>query len=268
MDLNDKVAIVTGSARGIGRAIADKMATYGATVVVCDLNIDNVQRTASELSEAHPDTEFGAFQVDVTQRESLDRLASDSADLFGQIDILVNNAGIIGVSGWENRDTPSEEDWDQIYEVNVKGVAKASDAVAEYMKGRNYGKIVNIASVAGRQGAPGNPAYNASKASVISLTQAYALGLAPFNINVNAICPGSLWTNMWERIAVRNINLDEDLSGMTPREAFDQSIQARMPLGREQTPEDIGNLAVFLASDLSLNISGQAINVTGGSRMD
>ena len=195
-------------------------------------------------------------------------MASDSADLFGQIDILVNNAGIIGVSGWENRDTPSEEDWDQIYEVNVKGVAKASDAVAEYMKGRNYGKIVNIASVAGRQGAPGNPAYNASKASVISLTQAYALGLAPFNINVNAICPGSLWTNMWERIAVRNINLDEDLSGMTPREAFDQSIQARMPLGREQTPEDIGNLAVFLASDLSLNISGQAINVTGGSRMD
>ena len=163
MDLNDKVSIVTGSARGIGRAIADKMAAYGATVVVCDLSIDNVRSTASELSEAHPDTEFGAFQVDVTRRESLDRLASDSVDLFGQIDILVNNAGIIGASGWENRDSPSEDDWDQIYEVNVKGVAKASDAVAEYMKERSYGKIVNIASVAGRQGAPGNPAYNASK---------------------------------------------------------------------------------------------------------
>ena len=115
MDLNGKVAIVTGSARGIGRAIANKMAAYGATVVICDLNIENVQRTASELSEAHPETEFGAFQADVTQRESMDRLASDSVDLFGQIDILVNNAGIIGASGWENRDSPSEEDWDQIY---------------------------------------------------------------------------------------------------------------------------------------------------------
>ena len=268
MDLNDKVAVVTGSARGIGRAIADRMAAYGATVVICDLNIENVQRTASELSEAHPDTEFGAFQVDVTQRESLDRLARDTADLFDQIDILVNNAGIIGASGWEDRDLPSEEDWDQIYAVNVKGVAKASDAISVYMKERNYGKIVNIASVAARQGSPGNPAYSASKASVVSLTQGYALGLAPFNINVNAICPGSLWTNMWERIAVRNINLEETQAGLTPREHFDQSIQARMPFGREQTPEDIGNLAVFLASDLSLNITGQAINVTGGSRMD
>ncbi len=268
MDLNDKVAIVTGSARGIGRAIADKMALYGATVVICDLNIENVRQTASELSQAHPNTEFGALQVDVTQQESLDRLASEVVDLFEQIDILVNNAGIIGAAGWENRDRPIEDDWDQIYAVNVKGVAKASDAISEYMKTRNYGKIVNIASVAGRQGGPGNPAYNASKASVISLTQAYALGLAPFNINVNAICPGSLWTDMWERIAVRNINLDDGQSGITPREHFDRSIQARMPLGREQTPEDIAHLAVFLASDLSLNITGQAINVTGGSRMD
>ena len=268
MDLNDKVAIVTGSARGIGRAIADKMAAYGASVVICDLNIDNVQRTVSELSEAHPETQFGAFEVDVTQRESLDMLAGNTVESFGQIDILVNNAGIIGASGWENRDSPIEEDWDQIYDVNVKGVAKASDAISEHMKERNYGKIVNIASVAGRQGGPGNPAYSASKASVISLTQAYALGLAPFNINVNAICPGSLWTDMWERIAVRNINLDENLSDTTPREHFDKSIQTRMPFGREQTPEDIAYLAVFLASDLSLNITGQAINVTGGSRMD
>ena len=268
MDLNDKVAVVTGSARGIGRAIADKMAAYGATVVICDLNIDSVRQTASELSQAHPDTEFGALQVDVTQRESLDRLAGETVDLFEQIDILVNNAGIIGASGWENRDQPTEEDWDQIYAVNVKGVAKASEAIAEHMKPRNYGKIVNIASVAGRQGGPGNPAYNASKASVISLTQAYALGLAPYNINVNAICPGSLWTNMWERIAVRNINLDDSQSDLTPKEHFDRSIQARMPLGREQTPEDIAHLAVFLASDISLNITGQAINVTGGSRMD
>ena len=127
---------------------------------------------------------------------------------------------------------------------------------------------MNIASGAGRQGGPGNPPYNVSKAGVISITQSYALELAPFNINVNAICPGLLWTPMWDRIATRNINMDDDLSGLTPRRAFEKVVEARIPLGREQTPEDIGNLAVFLASDLALNITGQSINVNGGSRMD
>ena len=142
-----------------------------------------------------------------------------------------------------------------------------SDAAAEFMKPRRYGKIVNIASVAGRQGGPGNPPYNVSKAGVISLTQAYALGLAPHNINVNAICPGSLWTHMYNRILTRAKNLDDSLGELSTKEIFDRSAE-RMPLGREQTPEDIGNLSVFLASDLSLNITGQSINVTGGSRMD
>ena len=157
MDLNDKVAIVTGSARGIGRAIADKMAAYGATVVISDLRIDDVQRTASDLGAAHPETAFDVAEVDVTQRESAERLARQVFETHGRIDILVNNAGIIGAPGWESRDRSSEDDWDQIYAVNVKGVAKMSDAAAEFMKPRRYGKIVNIASVAGRQGGPGNP---------------------------------------------------------------------------------------------------------------
>ena len=268
MDLNDKVAIVTGSARGIGRAIADRMAAYGATVVISDLRIDDVHSTASELRAAHPGATFDVAEVDVTQTESAERLAKQIFETHGRIDILVNNAGIIGAPGWEQRDRSNEDDWDQIYAVNVKGVAKVSDAAAEFMKPRKYGKIVNIASVAGRQGGPGNPPYNVSKASVISLTQAYALGLAPHNINVNAICPGSLWTHMYNRILTRAKNLDDSLGDLSTREIFDRSNRDRMPLGREQTPEDIGNLAVFLASDLSLNITGQAINVTGGSRMD
>ena len=268
MDLNDKVAIVTGSARGIGRAIADKMAAYGATVVITDLRIDDAQRTASDLRADHPGVTFDVAEVDVTQRESAEQLARQVFESHGRIDILVNNAGIIGAPGWESRDISNEDDWDQIYAVNVKGVAKASDEVAEFMKPRKYGKIVNIASVAGRQGAPGNPPYHVSKAGVISLTQAYALGLAPYNINVNAICPGSLWTHMYNRILTRAKNLDDSLENLSQRELFDRTIRDRMPFGREQTPEDIGNLAVFLASDLSLNITGQAINVTGGSRMD
>lgn len=268
MDLNDRVAIVTGARRGIGRAIAERMAAYGASVLVADLNREDAAGAASEIREAHPNAEVESTEVDVTNRESAARMASTAADRFGKIDILVNNAGIIGAPGWERRDRPDDSDWNQIYAVNVKGVATASDVVAEYMKPNSYGKIVNIASGAGRQGGPGNPPYNVSKAGVISLTQAYALELAPYNINVNAICPGLLWTPMWNRIATRNINMDGELGDLTPRQAFEKVVADRIPLGREQTPEDIGNLAVFLASDLAMNITGQSINVNGGSRMD
>ena len=268
MDLNDRVAIVTGGARGIGRAIAEKIAMYGGSVMVADLDADNSANTASEIRTSYPGVGVESTDVDVTDRDSVGRMASEAIARFGRIDILVNNAGIIGAPGWEQRDRPDESDWDQIYEVNVKGVANASDIVAEYMKPNSYGKIVNIASGAGRQGGPGNPPYNVSKAGVISITQSYALELAPFNINVNAICPGLLWTPMWDRIATRNINMDDDLSDLTPRQAFERVVADRIPLGREQTPEDIGNLAVFLASDLAVNITGQSINVNGGSRMD
>ena len=268
MELNDRVAIVTGAERGIGRAIAERMAAYGASVVVADLDADNAANAASEIRAEYTGVVVESTDVDVTNRDSVARMASEAIARFGRIDILVNNAGIIGAPGWEQRDRPDESDWDQIYEVNVKGVANASDIVAEYMKPNHYGKIVNIASGAGRQGGPGNPPYNVSKAGVISITQSYALELAPFNINVNAICPGLLWTPMWDRIATRNINMDDDLSGLTPRQAFERVVSDRIPLGREQTPEDIGNLAVFLASNLAINITGQSINVNGGSRMD
>jgi meso-butanediol dehydrogenase/(S,S)-butanediol dehydrogenase/diacetyl reductase len=166
-------------------------------------------------------------------------MVHEAISRFGRIDILVNNAGVIGAEGWEDRDVSSEEDWDVIYEVNVKGMNRVTRAVIPYMKERRYGKIINISSQAGRQGSPDNP-YAISKAGVISLTQGSATELAPYDINVNAICPGILRTPMWERI----------------------------PLGREQTPEDIGYTAAFLASDYAKNITGQAINVSGGSRMN
>ena len=268
MDLNDEVAIVTGSGRGIGRAIAEEMARYGASVVVSDLDGDAIARVAAEIGGDHPDVAVDSVPLDVTNDMSVANMTKRVIERFDRIDILVNNAGIIGAPGWEQREDPSEVDWDQIYEVNVKGVARVSDSVAETMKTRRCGKIVNIASVAGRQGSPRNTPYNVSKSGVISLTQACALALAPFNINVNAICPGLLWTPMWERIATRTINLDDSLEGTTPRQAFEQFVAQSIPLGREQTPQDIGRLAVFLASDLAMNITGQSINVNGGSRMD
>lgn len=266
MDLNGKVAVVTGAGRGIGRAIAEKMAAYGASVVVTDLVVETVAGVAEYLIEDGHEAE--PIAVDVTRASSVERMVRGAVGRFGQVDILVNNAGVIAAPGWEQRDRPNDRDWDMIYSVNVKGVSKATDAVAKHMRRRNYGKIVNIASGAGRQGSPNNPPYNVSKAGVISLTQSYALELAPHNINVNAICPGLLWTPMWERIATRQVRMEASSKGLSPRRAFERGVAARIPLGREQTPEDIGNLAVFLASDLAENITGQSINVNGGSRMD
>ena len=263
MDLNDRVAIVTGAARGIGRAIAQRLADYGASVTIADLRSEDVEVTAGEIGHG-----VDAAVADVTDEGSVSDLARSVVERDGRVDILVNNAGIIGAAGWERRERHNEQDWDEIYAVNVKGIVKATEAVAEYMKPRRFGKIINIASHAGRKGSAGNMPYTVSKSGVITLTQSYAMELAPFNINVNAICPGTLWTSMWDRIATRNINLDADLEGLTPREMFERAVAERIPLGREQTPEDIGNLAVFLASDLALNITGQAINVNGGVVMN
>ncbi len=209
-----------------------------------------------------------AQYLDVTDQGSVESMVADAVSRHGRIDILVNNAGIIGAPGWQDRVETTEEDWDLLYAVNVKGMAAVTDAVSPHMKERRYGKVVNIASVAGRQGNYDNPPYGISKAGVISFTQAYAVLLAPFNVNVNAICPGLLWTPMWEKISLRRSSLPQNTEGLSPRELFDRTVEERIPLGREQTPEDVGNLAVFLASEASRNITGQSVNVDGGSRMN
>jgi len=125
---------------------------------------------------------------------------------LGKIDVLVNDAGIIGVVQWWERETPSDEDWAQVYAVNVRGMVITSEIVSENMKARNFGKIINIASIAARQGSPDIPHYNASKAAVVSWAQSNAAQLAPHNINVNAICPGLLWTLMFEALVKRRAN--------------------------------------------------------------
>lgn len=266
MDVTGKVAIVTGGGRGIGRGIALALARNGADVVVAEIMDENGRKTAGEIEGLGRRSR--AIVADVTDQDSVDGLVREALVYFGHIDILVNNAGIIGAPGWEQRERTNEEDWDLVYEVNVKGVARVTDAVAPHMKERQYGKIVNIASVAARQGNPSNPPYNVSKAGVVSLTQAHALELAPHNINVNAICPGLIWTPMWERIASRPTMAPDRAPGQSIREVFEGSVKGRVPLGREQTPDDIGNVATFLASDAARAVTGQAVNVDGGSRMN
>ena len=264
--MRDKVVLVTGGASGIGRGVCQVMAQRGAAIAAADLNLEGAQAVAAELE--HHGHGTGAFRVDVTDGADVGRMVAEVVESLGRIDVLVNAAGVIGAPGFEDSTTSREEDWDFTFDVNVKGTVLASNAVAAHMKERRSGKIVNIASQAGRGGGGGGGAYGASKAAVIHLTQSFALDLARYDINVNVICPGSLWTPMWERIAERGRRNNPDLAHLTPRQVFEKSIRERCPLGREQTPEDIGKAAAFLASDDALNITGQSLNVNGGIIMN
>ena len=265
MDVRGKTAVVTGGGRGIGRGISLALARNGADIVVADIIAGNAEGVAEEVRELG--RRALALGLDVSNQLSVEAMTAQAFAEFSAIDILVNNAGVIGAPGWEDREKPNQDDWDFIFDINVKGIARVTDAFTPHMLERRYGKIVNIASIAGRQGSSRNPPYNVSKAGVISLTQAQAQELAPHNINVNAICPGLLWTPMWERITARD-SMTPNPQERTQRRLFLDHVQAQIPLGREQTPDDIGNLAAFLASDYSLNITGQSINVSGGLFMN
>ncbi|MYE53848.1 MAG: SDR family oxidoreductase [Chloroflexi bacterium] len=266
MQLEAKVALITGGARGLGEGIALVLAARGANIAACDINLEGARQTADAVSALGRRAE--AYSVVFTSHDQLRQTVDAVLADLGRIDILVNAAGVIGAAGFEDTTGSREEDWDLTFDVNVKGTALASDAVSPHMKERRFGKIVNIASHAGRGGGSGGGAYGASKAAVIHLTQSYALDLAPYNINVNVVCPGTIWTPMWERIADRAKRNNPEQQHLTPRDIFDAAIAERCPLGREQTPEDIGKAVAFFASDDALNITGQSLNVNGGTRMN
>ena len=266
MQLEDRVALVTGGARGLGEGIALVLAERGTDVALCDIDLDGARETADAIQGNGRRSK--AYRADVTSQKELRDVVDAVLSDFGCIDILVNAAGVIGAPGFEDTTGSREEDWDLTFDVNVKGTALASDAVIPHMKKRRFGKIVNIASHGGRRGGGGGGAYGASKAAVIHLTQSYAMDMAPYNVNVNVVCPGTIWTPMWERIAVRATRNNPEQAHLTPREIFDAAIQERCPLGREQTPEDIGKAVAFFASEYALNITGQSLNVNGGTRMD
>jgi NAD(P)-dependent dehydrogenase (short-subunit alcohol dehydrogenase family) len=260
--LNGKVALVTGAARGIGKGIANELAKEGANVVICDVLIDEASRTAGELQSQHGVNAI-ALEMDVTSDDSIASQVAEALKQMGQIDILVNNAGVppdnFGVD-------ETEADWDRCYEVNLKGIWRVTSAVAPHFKERGGGKIINTASIAGRLGG-GMASYSASKAGAISITQSQAAELGRFNINVNAVCPGLLWTDLWRQIEGMFAG-DHTEEVVDRRERFEAVIEANMPLGREQTPEDIGKAVVFFASDDAKNITGQSLNVDGGMRMN
>ena len=272
--LDGRSALVTGGGRGIGRGISMVLASRGAEVCVSDLDVASAEEVAAEINEGGGNA-FAAGG-NVTDIDSISEVAQTAIDTFGKLDICVPNAGVIGGPGFSSRRDYIDEDWDMTWQVNVRGVVNTADAVADHMKERRYGKIVIIASHGGRQprgvpdagrGSAQGP-YMVSKAAAIQWTHWLAMSLGQFNVNVNAVCPGRLWTPMWQAIAVNHKELNPDLADMTPREIFEMQIKGTMPLGREQTPEDIGKAVAFLASDDASEITGQALNVNGGAIMN
>jgi len=251
-------AFVTGGGRGIGRGICLALAEAGADVVVADIILENAESVRDEVRDLG--RKALSIRVDVTDSGSVEHAMKLALSEFEGIDILVNNAGVI-------RQAPihemTEEDWDLVVGVNAKGVFLCSKAVIPHMMESRSGRIINISSISGKNGYPGQAAYGASKFAVIGLTQVLARELAPYNITVNAICPGIVYTKMWEYLS----SLRARELGMTPEEVFKKISTEHIPLGRPQTPKDIGNLVVFLASEEAKNITGQSINVDGGMVM-
>lgn len=246
MLLKEQVALITGSARGIGREIAETFAKEGAAVVICDINADLANQAADELNAKG--FRSASFGCDVTSLAQVEELVNKILDKFGKIDILVNNAGI-------TKDNlllrMSEQDWDAVLSVNLKGVFNCTKVITKVMLKQKKGKIINIASIIGIMGNAGQANYAASKAGIIGFTKSMARELASRNINVNAVAPGYIQTEMTAKLSV---------------EARDKML-GNIPMGKLGTPADVAGACLFLASAESDYITGQTIVVDGGMAM-
>lgn len=255
MMLDGQVALVTGAGRGIGAATAEALAEAGAAVVAVDIDGEAAERTA-EATRAHGVRAL-ARPVDVGDVAAIRSMIDEVVTAFDRLDILVNNAGVTRRADIMDL---TEADWDRIHRVNAKGVFFCLQTAARVMIPRRSGRIVNIASIAGKGYAgTSNAAYAASKGAVISLTRTAAQQLAKHDINVNAICPGVTRTELSDaNLRVRAEQEGVSLEAMAARRA------AAIPLGRACEPSDIAAMAVFLASPGARNITGQSYNVDGG----
>jgi D-sorbitol dehydrogenase (acceptor) len=254
MRLAGKVALITGGARGIGRAIAAAYVAEGARVAVADRLVAEAEETAVALGASAM-----AVGMDVTDVASIAAGVAAVEAAWGGIDVLVNNAGIFNMA---SIDRITVEDYRRQYDVNVGGTIFAAQAVVPGMKRRGGGVILNFASQAGRRGEANVTIYCSTKAAVISVTQSLALELAKDNIRVNAIAPGVIDTPMWDVVDAQFAQYEGKAKGQKKRE-----VGLAVPMGRMGVPEDIAGPAVFLASDDARYVTAQTLNVDGGNWM-
>jgi NAD(P)-dependent dehydrogenase (short-subunit alcohol dehydrogenase family) len=259
MELKNSVAIVTGGARGIGRGIAYELAKEGARIVVADLPDVAADRDETVAQIGKLGSEAIAVDVDVRDYAQCQAMVQAAIDRWGQVDILVNNAGVIAVGPVVMF---AEDQWDRIMDVNLKGTFLCSKAVAAHMMQRRNGRIINLSSQAGKSGKGGASAYCASKWAVIGFTQALAEEMGPFDVTVNAICPGEVDSYMWREVLLPAIAAAR---GVTKEQAWEEAAVNNVPLRRPQTVEDMGQAVVFLCK--AGNITGESINISGGSEM-
>jgi meso-butanediol dehydrogenase/(S,S)-butanediol dehydrogenase/diacetyl reductase len=268
MRLKGKIAVVTGGGGGLGEGICLCLAEEGADVVVSDIDQKLAEAVAAKVREKG--SKSLAVKTDVSQEDDVKKLVDQTVKEMGDLDILVCCAG---VSGYSNREAASldiedlpVEQWDETFAVNTKGVFLCNRAVAPIFRRKNQGRIINIASIAGRKGSQLLPAYHASKAAVINFTQSMAMQMAPHHVNVNAVCPGIIYTPIWERGAQVLAKTHPMFAGtgINPKEALDMVVQTSIPFKTYQTPEDIGKAVLFLASEEAKEMTGQALNVCGG----
>ncbi|SMP63945.1 SDR family NAD(P)-dependent oxidoreductase [Anoxynatronum buryatiense] len=257
INLNGKSVLVTGAASGLGKAIAMRLAEAGCAVCVADINIAAAEVVANEISQMG--NASMAFQVNTSNQNEVVNMVNESIKKFEKLDLLVNNAGIGTMKPITDM---QQEDIDNMIDINLKGVIYGCKAALAHMIPQNEGNIINISSVAAKMGAPYASVYASSKAGVIALTNSLAREVAENNININAICPGIIRTNMWEKQLELMTNNGD---AQSKNEAFRSFSSSQIPLRRPQEPEDIANMVVYLASDLARNITGQTINVDGGS---
>ena len=255
-ELENEVVLITGAGRGIGKAIAQSFSEENSIVVVTDINEKEAAEVSGEFGKQGRKTSFS--RLDVTNRFEAEKVIKGAEDRWGPIDILVNNAGVSTMNLVVNL---TDEEWDHNMNVNAKGVFIMSQLTVRRMIEKGIkGKIISIASMAGKNGAMFLAHYSASKFGVIGFTQALALEVAKYGINVNAVCPGYVRTSMQER----EVPWEAKLRGITKEEMVRLFLNDT-PLGRIEEPQDVANVVLFLASHLSDFMTGQAVNITGGS---
>ncbi|MBT3323392.1 MAG: 3-oxoacyl-[acyl-carrier-protein] reductase [Anaerolineae bacterium] len=247
LNLEGRIALITGSARGIGKAIAETLAARGAKVIIADLEMDLADETASEIADSF-DVETLALEVDVADQASAKAMVKSAVKAFGQVDILVNNAGITR-DGLVMR--MKEKDWDMVIDINLKGAFNCAQALSRSMMKARYGRIINITSVSGLVGQVGQANYSSSKAGLIGLTKALAKEFGSRNITVNAVAPGFIETVLTEEL---------------PEEIKEISLKLT-PVGKFGSPQDVANAVAFLAAEESSFITGVVLNVDGGMVM-